>query len=80
MLFIGSTVLIFCWDGWVRACDIGLTRLAWLVHIWDIVIPYGAYALTRRALVEDEQLRRRFGRDWEVYKRNVPFSYIPYVI
>ena len=80
MMLFSSTVLLFCWDGWFRTCDMGSTRLVWLVHVWDIVAPYVAYALYKRAPVEDEQLQKHFGKEWEAYRLRVPYKFVPYVM
>ena len=37
-------------------------------------------ALFARAPREDVTLRKRFGREWDDYRKDVPYRFIPYVI
>ena len=39
----------------------------------------GSYVLVGRAEVEDQVLRKEFGKDWEEWVRRVPYRFIPYV-
>ena len=39
----------------------------------------GSYVLVDRAELEDQVLRKEFGKDWEEWVRQVPYKFIPYV-
>jgi protein-S-isoprenylcysteine O-methyltransferase Ste14 len=39
----------------------------------------GSYVLVGRAELEDQVLRKEFGKDWEEWVRMVPYKFIPYV-
>lgn len=80
MLLIGSTVLFFDRDGWTRACKISSTQVVWLVHAWDILIPYTVYGFYVRGSVEDAQLKKHFGEEWQTYRCKVTYRYVPYVM
>lgn len=57
---------------------VGTARIG-LVLYTSYVIVQQVYLLSR-AYREDETLRKRFGADWEEYRRRVPWMFIPHVI
>jgi len=40
----------------------------------------GSYEFVCRAEVEDQVLRKEFGKEWEEWARKVPYKFIPYLI
>ena len=40
----------------------------------------GSYEFMCRAEVEDQVLRKEFGKEWEEWARKVPYKFIPYLI
>ena len=39
----------------------------------------GSYVLVDRAEIEDQVLRKEFGKEWEEWARKVPYKFIPYL-
>lgn len=68
-------------DGVTRAGT--KTEIAWAVFAWFFVfmfvanIGYGLWSMAKRVTVEDEALRRRFGKEWEVYAKRVRWGMVP---
>jgi protein-S-isoprenylcysteine O-methyltransferase Ste14 len=59
--------------------------LSWCMACgFDSVIPYFyciyfAILLIHRAQRDDEACSKKYGKDWEKYKRSVPAKFIPYL-
>lgn len=40
---------------------------------------FGVFGLTRRITTEETMMKRKFGEEWEVYIKRVPYRLVPYV-
>lgn len=63
----------------------GLER-AWALIAWLFVclfianIGYGLWSMAKRVGLEDAELRRRFGKEWEIYARRVRWGMFPGIL
>lgn len=59
------------------------TEMAWALFAWCFVcmfianIGYGLWSMAKRVGIEDEALRRRFGKEWEIYAKRVRWGMFP---
>lgn len=80
-LLMGAGLIVWhAPGGSLRECGLMDTHASWLVHAWAVAALGGAIGLFRRAGVENEMMKRRFGREWEEYARRVPWKFVPYVL
>ena len=47
---------------------------------WVVLTAYVSYLLIRRASMEDKTLQKAFGKEWDDYKKRVPWKFVPYLI
>jgi protein-S-isoprenylcysteine O-methyltransferase Ste14 len=50
-----------------------------LVTVLALAIARGSYEFVGRAEVEDQVLRKEFGKEWEEWARKVPYKFFPYI-
>lgn len=79
LLLLGTHLMYFGDGGYIPYCDVASTPMVFFVHLWRYAAPFSVFSVCRRCRVEDGQLRERFGADWEKYKKDVPYSLVPFV-
>lgn len=57
----------------------GVDSMITVMTVLGLAAIRGSYVLVGRAELEDEVLRKEFGKDWEEWVHNVPYKFIPYV-
>jgi protein-S-isoprenylcysteine O-methyltransferase Ste14 len=85
---IGLGMIVLSKDGWMQNVVIpavrnpsqttGVVALAWMATtaaIITTVIPF----LIVRTSVEDEMLKKRFGKEWEKWAKRVPYRLLPFL-
>ncbi|KAF8529309.1 hypothetical protein BU17DRAFT_36783 [Hysterangium stoloniferum] len=65
---------------YIAACGVMHTPARWWVYAWAACAAYAAVSLVRRGSVEDEGLRGTFGEEWERYREEVPWRFVPGLI
>lgn len=80
MMIVATTIIFFGSDGYIVGCNMRDTPVLWFIRLWMVLAPYAAFALVRRANVEDAQLKKSFGAKWETYREKVPYKFVPYVL
>jgi len=79
LLLIGSAMVCYGPESYVTSCGVWRTPLGGWVHFWYACAIFSVASLVKRGRVEDEKLQEIFGREWELYKEEVPQSFIPFV-
>jgi len=64
----------------VRWGRIGGAVMWAMAAFWLVKCGYAMYSVYRRMQVEDIELRKQFGHVWDNYRRNVPYTMVPWVI
>ncbi|KAJ6473900.1 hypothetical protein C8R45DRAFT_835322 [Mycena sanguinolenta] len=82
LLFLSTGWVYFGTPGnYISACGILQTPYRFILYYhWAFAVPMACLALYRRGTVEDKLLREQFGPEWNVYRRNVPYKFIPYFL
>jgi delta14-sterol reductase/lamin-B receptor len=84
----GTKLLISGWWGVARKINYTgdwIMGLSWcLVTGLDTTVTYFyviyfAILLIHRSLRDDHACREKYGADWDVYKKHVPYIFIPYL-
>jgi protein-S-isoprenylcysteine O-methyltransferase Ste14 len=52
----------------------------WLYGIWLIFVMYIIYALDKRSKVEDELMKKTFGKTWVEWSDKVKYRYFPRIV
>jgi protein-S-isoprenylcysteine O-methyltransferase Ste14 len=52
----------------------------WLYGIWLIMIMYSTYGLDKRSKVEDELMKKTFGKTWVEWSDKVKYRYFPKIV
>ncbi|KIJ34491.1 hypothetical protein M422DRAFT_182096, partial [Sphaerobolus stellatus SS14] len=66
---------------YVWTCGIAESNFVTLaLASWLFCVVYTQYSLRSRGPVEDDMLRKRFGKEWQEYAKRVPYKYIPEVV
>ena len=60
--------------------SLGVESTERLMILLALAIAYGTYVFAHRASVEDQVLRKEFGREWEEWARVVRYKFIPGVL
>jgi protein-S-isoprenylcysteine O-methyltransferase Ste14 len=92
MMALGGALLAFCApaDGWFRAVwlaklthgDFNLIQgaLGWgATTLLGCIFTLGVVNGVSRTRIEDSMLRERFGKDWDVWAKRVPYKLVPFV-
>ncbi|KAI0353755.1 hypothetical protein OH77DRAFT_1497146 [Trametes cingulata] len=79
LLLLGTHLIHFGQTGYVTYCDLDATPMAIFVNIWRLGSLFTVLSLYRRCGIEDAQLRERFGAEWDMYNKEVPYALAPYV-
>ena len=77
--FTGIAILHFSPGGWNRECGIMQTASGPWISLWLILSAYTFVSVWRRGDIEDAILREKFGSEWEQYRLDVPFKFIPWM-
>ncbi|THH05071.1 hypothetical protein EW146_g10001 [Bondarzewia mesenterica] len=80
MHFGGIAVLHFSPGGWNRECGIMSTLARWWIGLWLVLTAFTFASVWRRSIVEDKIMKKKFGSQWEQYRRDVPFKILPGII
>jgi len=56
---------------------LGEVSTRWLMVVLGVAAARGSYVLVGRAEIEDQVLRREFGKEWEEWARVVRYKFIP---
>ena len=59
---------------------LGVNTTRKLMAVLGFAAARGSYVLVARAEVEDQVLRKEFGKEWEEWVRKVPYKFIPYLL
>jgi len=78
-IFAGVLLTVTAPGGVLYDC-LGVDMTRKLMTVLALAAARGSYVLVHRAEVEDQVLRKEFGKEWEEWARNVPYKFIPYVI
>ncbi|KIJ50030.1 hypothetical protein M422DRAFT_160015, partial [Sphaerobolus stellatus SS14] len=66
---------------YVWMCGIAESNIVtFALTTWLFCVFYTQYSLLSRGPVEDDMLRKRFGKEWQEYAKRVPYRYIPGVV
>lgn len=77
-IFWGILLMITA-PGSVLYDHLGVGSTIKLMTALGLAATQGSYVLVSRADLEDQVLRKEFGKDWEEWVRRVPYKFIPYV-
>ncbi|KAF8653649.1 hypothetical protein AX16_003801 [Volvariella volvacea WC 439] len=81
MVMIGAAVTVYSPGSWLH--DSGATGspgVALVIYFWSIHSLGISMSLPFRMPLEDELLRKRFGKEWEAYAKKVPYQLIPGIL
>ena len=78
-IYVGVLLTITA-PGSVLYDHLGVDLTRKLMTVLGLAATRGSYEFVRRAEVEDQVLRREFGKEWEEWARKVPYKFIPYLI
>ncbi|KAF9791141.1 hypothetical protein BJ322DRAFT_1039940 [Thelephora terrestris] len=78
LIFWGVTLMATA-PGSVLYDYLGASSMMKLMSVLGLAATRGSYVLVARAELEDQVLRREFGKDWEEWVRKVPYKFVPYV-
>ena len=74
--------MVFSPNTSLQAC--GITEMVslakWVAWAWAAMVVYICWILVGRTSIEDENLRRTFGKEWEQYRNRVTKRFIPGLI
>ena len=77
-IFVG-VLLTFTAPGSVLYDHLGVDLARKLATALALAAVRGSYVLVDRAEVEDEVMRKEFGKEWEEWARKVPYKFVPYL-
>jgi len=80
LILLGAAATCLSPSSYIVACGVMRTPARWWVYAWAGCAAYAAVSLLRRGRVEDEGLRGTFGEEWERYREDVPWRFVPGVI
>lgn len=80
MIVLGKALEFFCPRSYVRECGVADTWVVWALYTFVATTLYIVYSLFARIPVEDAQFKAQFGKEWEVYRRAVPYKLVPLLI
>ena len=80
MTALGIYLMLFDDGGYVMVCDVTSTPVVWLLYAWVVTTSYAAFAVYKRAPVEDGLLKEEFRETWQDYSRSTPYQFIPFVM
>lgn len=74
----------FLWNGargsWVRESGFFETRIGRILTVGEGVLLAMLFLISlRRVSKEDEMLKKKFGKEWEDWAREVPHALVPWV-
>ncbi|KAI0311067.1 hypothetical protein OF83DRAFT_1177928 [Amylostereum chailletii] len=78
----GATAVLGARGAWVRECGLleGEGVVAWVCAVlWIMKCGYAMLSTARRGPIEDEQLRKQFGKVWEEYAGRVRYRLVPWL-
>lgn len=84
ILAMAGMVILFVFSPnvYLQAC--GITKISTAVKCitwgWGIWVAYACKRIAERSDIEDSNLRRVFGNEWEEYARRVPRKFVPGLI
>lgn len=52
----------------------------WFFRWWMMVAVFSLFSLRKRGKVEDTVMKKTFGEEWIVYRKAVPYAFIPFVL
>lgn len=74
---LGVMVMHLSYGGWNSECGIMETPIRFGVWWFFSVASMSLVSLWRRCGFEDEMLRKKFGEDWEKWRKDVPYRICP---
>ncbi|KAJ3756083.1 ICMT-domain-containing protein [Lentinula raphanica] len=74
---IGLIMMHFSRGSWNQVCGIMLTKAGWAVMVYIGLAVYSFWSWIKRADFEDLILQQKFAGEWENYRRNVPYKFVP---
>jgi len=79
---VAASVLLHATDGsWIRESGVLRSPVGLLLSVVFIVYPVvGIVTLLARIQEEEEELKKRFKKEWEVWAAEVPYLLIPGII
>ncbi|KAL0953473.1 hypothetical protein HGRIS_004705 [Hohenbuehelia grisea] len=77
VVFCGSMMVLFSSTGWITQCAVMETPFGFAFKVWLVSALWALYNFWKRCWIEDAQLKERFGRQWDMYARDVPYRMIP---
>ncbi|KAI0327213.1 ICMT-domain-containing protein [Cubamyces sp. BRFM 1775] len=79
LLLIGQQLMQFGETGYAPYCGIVGTPFGLVVRSWPFIAVFGTLSLFRRCVVEDAQLKEKFGEVWVDYAAKVKWRLFPYL-
>ena len=76
----GVAMVQFSPGGWIRECGVMRTNAGLLITVWIVVSAYATLSIWKRGPIEDELLRRAFGKQWDEYAHDVPWKFFPWIV
>lgn len=77
---IGAVVAVVSPGSWVRECGVLDSDVGKGVIYGGLVLSAAVYArVLSRLGVEDETLRKEFGKKWDEWAERVPYKLIPWI-
>ena len=55
------------------------TPVSLLVFSWIFIMCTSLILMLKRTVIEDYNLREKFGLEWDAYRSTVPYALIPYI-
>lgn len=75
-----GVLLVITAPGSVLYDYLGVDWMKILITVLGLLVVSVSYVYVGRAELEDQVLRREFGKEWEEWARKVPYKFIPYLI
>ncbi|EIN09243.1 hypothetical protein PUNSTDRAFT_67471, partial [Punctularia strigosozonata HHB-11173 SS5] len=77
-MLVGAAMVCYWRGSYVDVCGIWSTPPGKWIYVWYTCATFAVFSLVKRGRVKDKNLLEMFGRDWELYKADVPYSFIPW--
>lgn len=77
LMTAGQLLIHLTKGSWIIEGNFLATPVKYAIVSWCLWMSFGWYYALKRSISEDEQLCKKFGEEWEVYRRAVPYALIP---